>query len=124
MPIEPLDLARRLIAIPSPSGAEGEVGRFLVPILEGIGLHVALQPVAADRFNLLATAGAGAPDVILCTHIDVVPPHIPPRETGKGHSVTCSIRTGGSLTMRSIISTKINSPGSGSGLTSGSPGLK
>ncbi len=82
MPIDALDLARKLIAIPSPSGSEGEVGRFLVPVLEGIGLNVALQPVAADRFNLLATAG-GEPDVVLCTHIDVVPPHIPPREDGE-----------------------------------------
>lgn len=77
--IEPLELTRKLIAIPSPSGSEGEVGRFLVPVLESLGLEVTVQPVEAERFNLLAVAG-GAPRVVLCTHIDVVPPHIEPRE--------------------------------------------
>jgi acetylornithine deacetylase len=80
MPIDPLDLTRRLIEIPSPSGSEGEYGRFLVPVMEQIGLSVTLQPVGPHRFNLLGVAGGGEPGVVLCTHIDVVPPHIPPRE--------------------------------------------
>jgi acetylornithine deacetylase len=80
MPMDPLDLARRLIDIPSPSGAEGELGRYLIPVLERIGLSVSLQPVGPDRFNLLGVARGGEPAVVLCTHIDVVPPHIPSRE--------------------------------------------
>lgn len=81
--IAPLDLAARLMAVPSPTGAEAEVGRCLVPILESLGLSVTLQPFpeAPARFNVLATAG-GDPEVALCTHLDVVPPHIPPRRDG------------------------------------------
>jgi acetylornithine deacetylase len=80
MPIDPLDLARQLIDIPSPSGSEGEYGRFLVPVMERIGLSVTLQSVGSDRFNLLGVAGGGEPIIVLCTHLDVVPPHIPPGE--------------------------------------------
>ena len=81
--IAPVDLAARLMAVPSPTGAEGEVGRCLVPILEALGLSVTLQPLpeAPARFNVLAMAG-GAPEVALCTHLDVVPPHIPPHRAG------------------------------------------
>jgi acetylornithine deacetylase len=80
MPIDPLLLARRLIDIPSPSGSEGEYGRFLVPVMEQIGFSVTLQPLGPDRFNHLGIAGGGDPDIVFCTHIDVVPPHIPSRE--------------------------------------------
>ncbi|MFQ5720530.1 MAG: M20/M25/M40 family metallo-hydrolase, partial [Acidobacteriota bacterium] len=77
--LDPIELTRRLIEVPSPTGAEGEIGRFLVPVLEEIGLAVTVQPVGPDRFNLLAVASE-APEVTLCTHIDVVPPHLPLRE--------------------------------------------
>ncbi|MFQ5668988.1 MAG: M20/M25/M40 family metallo-hydrolase [Acidobacteriota bacterium] len=79
MSLDPLELTRKLIEIPSPSGAEGEVGHFLLPVLEELGLAVTVQPVAADRFNLAARSGA-EPEVVLCTHMDVVPPHVPLRE--------------------------------------------
>jgi acetylornithine deacetylase len=81
--IVPVDLAARLVGVPSPTGAEGEVGRSLVPILEALGLSVTLQPLPESpaRFNVLALAG-GEPEVALCTHLDVVPPHIPPHRDG------------------------------------------
>ena len=80
----PIDLAERLMAIPSPTGEEGEVGRALLPVLESIGMSVTLQPLPEEpaRFNVLALAG-GDPTVALCTHLDVVPPHIPPRRAGE-----------------------------------------
>ncbi|HYE15486.1 MAG TPA: M20/M25/M40 family metallo-hydrolase [Pyrinomonadaceae bacterium] len=81
-------LTRRLIDIPSVSGEEGEVGRFLASYLESLGYTVELQEVTAGRANVLARAGARA-RVVLSTHMDTVPPFIPSGEdeahiTGRG----------------------------------------
>lgn len=65
--------------IPSPSGEEGEVGRFLASHLEGLGYQVELQEVEPGRANVLARTSA-RPRVVLSTHMDTVPPHIPSRE--------------------------------------------
>src|SRR5437764_8341979 len=73
------ELTRRLIDIPSVSGEEQEVGRFLASHLEGLGYKVELQEVEAGRANVLATAGA-PPRVVLSTHMDTVPPFIPSEE--------------------------------------------
>jgi acetylornithine deacetylase len=65
--------------IPSVSGEEGEVGRFLASHLEGLGYRVELQEVEPGRANVLARTGA-RPRVVLSTHMDTVPPFIPTRE--------------------------------------------
>src|SRR5215203_47836 len=65
--------------IPSPSGEEGEVGRYLASALEGLGYKVELQEVEPGRANVLARLAA-QPRVVLSTHMDTVPPHIPSRE--------------------------------------------
>ena len=67
------ELTRRLIDIPSVSGEELEVGRFLASYLEGLGYRVETQEVGAGRANVLATTGARA-RVVLSTHMDTVPP--------------------------------------------------
>lgn len=69
------ELSRKLIDIPSVTGDELAVGKFLQTHLEGLGYHVELQEVAADRFNVFATTDA-PPRVVLSTHMDTVPPHI------------------------------------------------
>jgi acetylornithine deacetylase len=46
--------------------------------LEGRGWRVTRKPVRAGRVDVLATAGEG-PYVTLSTHLDTVPPYIPPR---------------------------------------------
>src|SRR5215207_4222698 len=69
------ELTRRLIDIPSPSGEEGEVGRFLASHLEGLGYAVESQEVEEGRANVIATTGA-RPRVVLSTHMDTVPPSI------------------------------------------------
>src|SRR5215211_950852 len=74
------ELTRTLIDIPSVSGEEGEVGRFLASHLEGLGYRVELQEVEPGRANVLARTGA-RPRVVLSTHMDTVPPHIPSRRT-------------------------------------------
>src|SRR5215213_12010311 len=70
------ELTRTLIDIPSISGEEGEVGRFLASHLEGLGYKVELQEVEPGRANVLATTRA-RPRVVLSTHMDTVPPFIP-----------------------------------------------
>jgi acetylornithine deacetylase len=69
------ELTRRLINIPSVSGEERAVGRFLASYLEGLGYRVEIQEIEPGRANLIATTGAG-PRVVLSTHMDTVPPFI------------------------------------------------
>jgi acetylornithine deacetylase len=73
------ELTRTLMDIPSVSGEEGEVGRFLASHLGGLGYGVELQEVEPGRANVLARTGARA-RVVLSTHMDTVPPCIPSRE--------------------------------------------
>ncbi|KAK7425761.1 hypothetical protein QQZ08_007737 [Neonectria magnoliae] len=84
---ELLSLHKSLVATESISGTEHDVGEFLVRYLADRGYTTRRQPVAPynntpatkDRFNVLAwRAGADHdPKVLLSSHIDVVPPHIP-----------------------------------------------
>ncbi len=69
------------MSIPSVTGTEGEVGRFLASFLDGCGYRVEKQPVTEDRFNVLAFEGE--PDIVFCTHIDTVPPVLPVSEDDK-----------------------------------------
>ena len=68
-------LTRQLIDIPSVTGDEGAVGRFLAAQLKALGYTVELQPVAGERCNVIATTGA-PPRIVFSTHMDTVPPHI------------------------------------------------
>ncbi len=70
--MDPIALARDLVAIASPTGEEAAVVRYVAQRLEAMGLSVEWQEVAPDRFNLLATAGE-APRVVFSTHLDTVP---------------------------------------------------
>jgi acetylornithine deacetylase len=69
------ELTRRLMDIPSVSGEELEVGRFLASYLESLGYRVELQEVGAGRANVIATLAPRA-RVVLSTHMDTVPPFI------------------------------------------------
>lgn len=72
-------LTRRLIDIPSLTGDEGELARFLSSYLVGLGYKVELQPIAEGRANLIATTSA-SPRIVFSTHLDTVPPHIASHE--------------------------------------------
>jgi len=75
----PFDLTKQLMAIPSVTGTEKEIGEFLSTHLSSLGYRVERQSVAGNRFNLFAFAGAGR--VMFCTHLDTVPPaSVPVRE--------------------------------------------
>lgn len=71
-------LAAELLAIQSSSGGEGEAVEFVSRWLLARGWNVELQEVSKGRANIWATRkGKG---VTLSTHLDTVPPFIPPRE--------------------------------------------
>jgi aspartate kinase len=74
-------LTRRLIDIPSVSGEEAGIARFLAGYLGDLGYRVALTDAVPGRPNLLATTGA-PPRVVLCTHLDTVPPFIGSHDDG------------------------------------------
>ena len=77
--MNPFELAKKLMEIPSVTGTERAIGEFLWSHLASLGYRVERQSVSPDRFNLLAFAGDAR--VFLCTHIDTVPPPtIPIRE--------------------------------------------
>ena len=75
----PFELTKHLMSIPSLTGNEAEVGEYLAGYLTSAGYRVERQTVAPGRFNVLAFAG-GDPKLVLCTHIDTVPPFLPVRE--------------------------------------------
>jgi acetylornithine deacetylase len=72
-------LTREFVDIDSTTGREGDAGAWLAVTLRGLGYAVVEQPVAAGRFNVIATLGS-APDVVLSTHFDCVPPFFGSRE--------------------------------------------
>lgn len=78
-----IELTQALCAIPSITGAEAAVVDDVARRLQAIGLTVRRQQVgdSAGRDNLLATAGRD-PEVLLTTHLDTVPPFLPPRVEG------------------------------------------
>ncbi len=77
-PVELVALARSLIDIDSTTGREGDACRWISSWLSDRGYDVVEQPVANNRFNVIATLDR--PDVVLSTHIDTVPPFFPSRE--------------------------------------------
>jgi acetylornithine deacetylase len=89
-----LSLHKTLVTIPSTSGSEQHVGDVLVDYLSSLGYKVERQPLpqsSADvtsppRFNVLAwrptsksgrLASSKPGRVLVTSHIDAVPPHIP-----------------------------------------------
>jgi len=76
-----VDLARALVDIDSTTGREAEACAWLARHLRERGFHVAEQPVANGRANILALMDP-KPAVVLSTHVDCVPPFLPSRVEG------------------------------------------
>ena len=70
--MNPFELTKRLMAIPSVTGTEHGIAEFLLSHLSSLGYRVERQNVTDDRFNVFAFAGEGR--VMFCTHLDTVPP--------------------------------------------------
>ena len=77
-----VELAARLMEIDSTSGREGALVDWLETYLGGLDWRVRRIPVTPGRDNLLATWG-DAHEATLSTHLDTVPPYIPPRLEGE-----------------------------------------
>lgn len=67
-----------LCALDSTTGQEDAVLPALRPILEEAGARLVEQPVEPGRTNVLALFDH-APEILFSTHLDTVPPFIPPR---------------------------------------------
>src|SRR5436189_4823542 len=74
------ELTRKLIDIPSVSGDEERIGRFLFDYLHDYGFDVERHEIEPGRANIIATNGDHSPRLMLSTHMDTVPPHISSRE--------------------------------------------
>lgn len=68
------ELTKALINIPSVTGEESEIADFLESFLKSEGFYLKTQKVEGNRKNILATTGS-TPRVVLCTHLDTVPPY-------------------------------------------------
>ena len=78
-PVEPLELARHLIDIPSVTGDEDAVARALRSYLMELGYRVELLEDVPGRPGLFATTDVPA-RLVFCTHLDTVPPFFPSSE--------------------------------------------
>lgn len=76
--IDPIELTLALMRIPSPTGEETAVVDYLDGTLRRLGFQVTRQSVSPGRDNLYATDLE--PQVVLSSHLDVVPPHLEIRE--------------------------------------------
>ncbi len=74
LPIDPVALAKELVEIPSPTGEEAAMTRRTAELCRHLELDVRLQEVEPHRHNIFATAGK--PRVVLCSHLDTVPPYV------------------------------------------------
>jgi len=78
---DPIQLTTQLMSIDSTSGREGEVIAWLDRYLADRGWRTRRIPVTEGRDDLFATM-VDEPVVTLSTHLDTVPPYIPPRVEG------------------------------------------
>ena len=92
MAIDPIELTRQLVRIPSTTYHEHDAGVFLADYLAAEGWQVermaVAKPVAGtpgaegggERFNVYAHMPGQTPEVVLSTHFDTVPPFLELRE--------------------------------------------
>jgi acetylornithine deacetylase len=87
-PIDPIRLTRELCEIESTTYHEGAVGDFLAGFLANRGWVVEKTPVpqpaesvsAGPRWNVYGGTAEETPELVFSTHMDTVPPYIPPTE--------------------------------------------
>jgi acetylornithine deacetylase len=75
-----VSLAAELLSIQSITGSEGTAVDFVSRWLVGRGWNVTLQEVSRGRANVWASRSGGG--VTFSTHLDTVPPYVPPRLEG------------------------------------------
>jgi len=92
MAIDAIELTRKLVGIHSTTYHEHDAGVFLAELLTREGWAVERMPVpkpavgtpgaegGGERFNVYAQRVGVAPEVVLSTHMDTVPPYVALRE--------------------------------------------
>ncbi|MEJ5293200.1 MAG: M20/M25/M40 family metallo-hydrolase [Candidatus Methanosuratincola sp.] len=75
----PERLLLRMLEIYSPSGQEGEIGRFLAEEMEKLGYRVRVDGVG----NVEGRIGSGRPKFLLCGHMDTVEGFLEVKRRGK-----------------------------------------
>jgi acetylornithine deacetylase len=89
-PIDPIRLTLELAQIESTTYREGAAGDFLAQFLTQRGWAVEKTPVPqpaenpgeGPRWNVYACAPGESSDLVFSTHMDTVPPYIPPSQDG------------------------------------------
>lgn len=88
MPLDPIELTKRLVAMDSTTYHEGACGAFLEQQLQALGWTTERMPVeqpeltrtpgagTGERFNVYAYPETVQPVVVLSTHMDTVPPFL------------------------------------------------
>ena len=86
--IDVLELTQALCTIPSITGDEAAVGDDVAARLRKLGAKITTQRVGdvVGRDNILAVSGDKPPELLLTTHLDTVPPFLPPRLEGDAHT--------------------------------------
>ena len=77
-----VSLAAELLAIQSTTGSEGTAVDFVSRWLVARGWNVTLQEVTRGRSNIWGSRSGGGGGVTFSTHLDTVPPYVPPRLEG------------------------------------------
>ncbi|HJP60718.1 MAG TPA: M20/M25/M40 family metallo-hydrolase [Gemmatimonadaceae bacterium] len=77
-----VSLAAELLAIQSTTGNENAVVDYVSRWLVARGWNVTLQEVTRGRANVWASRSGGENGVTFSTHVDTVPPFVPPRLEG------------------------------------------
>ena len=77
-----VSLAAELLALQSTTGSEGSAVDFVSRWLVARGWNVSLQEVTRGRSNVWASRSGGGSGVTFSTHLDTVPPYVPPRLEG------------------------------------------
>src|ERR1700741_1167967 len=77
-----VSLAAELLAIQSTTGSEAAVVDFVSRWLVARGWNVTLQEVTRGRANIWGSRSSNDGGVTLSTHLDTVPPFVPPRLEG------------------------------------------
>jgi acetylornithine deacetylase len=87
-PLDPIAFTLALCAIDSTTYSEGPLADFLADFLDLRGWSVEKTPVEqplesatqSHRSNIYAGTAGETPDLVFSTHLDTVPPYIPPSE--------------------------------------------
>lgn len=76
--MDPVVLLRRMVEIPSLSGEEGPLARFLADQMAGLGFEAFVD----EAGNAVGILGDGPTEIVLLGHMDTVPGAIPARIEG------------------------------------------